>query len=281
MIHLQQISKKYDEKWILKDINQYFPEGSATAIVGHNGCGKSTLLKILSGLVVPSKGRVQYDRPITFHYVPEKFPAIPLTAEQYLLHTGVMDGLPVSQARVRIRELAEDFYVTEHLQSDMTVLSKGTLQKIGVIQAILTVPDVLLLDEPLSGQDVDSQKVFVEKINDLRSRGITLLMSCHEPELVEAITEKSYTIAQGVLVPASVAKEDRYLVLLHWAGAAEEKQRAGERLKGISEDILPYGEGYQIRLTQQACDCRLEEILAQGWKLRSLQKIQTGEKVSL
>lgn len=281
MIHLQQISKKYDEKWVLRDISQDFTAGSATAFVGHNGCGKSTLLKVLSGLVAPTQGQVRYDRPLTFHYVPEKFPTTPLTAEQYLLHMGAMDGLSASQAQERIRELAEAFYVTEHLRSNMTVLSKGTLQKIGVIQALLTIPDVLILDEPLSGQDVDSQKAFVERINDLRSKRLLLLMSCHEPELVEAVTEKAYTINQGRLVPCSVVREEKYLLLLHWAGAADGKQQALKELTGMSDEVLPRGGDYQIQLMQDVCDRCLEELLAQGWKLRGLQKIKEGKKVSL
>lgn len=169
-IQLQQISKKYEEKYVLREITQSFAEGSATAFVGHNGCGKSTLLKVLSGMIRPTRGRVQYDRPLVFHYVPEKFPVTYLTAEQYLMHMGMIDGLPRNRLAGKIRQLAEDFYMLEHLRSRMSVLSKGTLQKVGVIQALLTMPDVLLLDEPLSGQDVDAQKVFVEKINELRSR---------------------------------------------------------------------------------------------------------------
>ena len=59
VIHLQQISKKYGEKHVLREITQSFAEGSATAFVGHNGCGKGTLLKVLSGLIRPTRGRVQ------------------------------------------------------------------------------------------------------------------------------------------------------------------------------------------------------------------------------
>lgn len=274
MIHLQQISKKYGEKHVLREITQSFAEGSATAFVGHNGCGKSTLLKVLSGLIRPTQGRVQYDRPLIFHYVPEKFPVSYLTAEQYLLHMGMIDGLPKNQLAGKIRQLAEDFYMTGHLQSRMSTLSKGTLQKVGVIQALLTMPDVLLLDEPLSGQDVDAQKVFVEKVNELRGQGITLFMSCHEPELVAAITEKAYTIEQGKLLPCHVSARERYRVLLCWAGREDARQQAAAELAGIANgEVLPYGEGLQIDLTQAECDLHLGQLLAQGWRLRGLHRV--------
>jgi len=274
VIHLRQISKNYGEKQVLRAITQSFAEGSATAFVGHNGCGKSTLLKVLSGLIRPTQGTVQYNKPLIFHYVPEKFPVTYLTAEQYLLHMGMIDGLPRDRLAGEIRQLAEDFHMAGHLRSRMSTLSKGTLQKVGVMQALLTMPDVLLLDEPLSGQDVDAQKVFVEKVNELRGQGITLFMSCHEPELVEAITEKAFTIEQGELLPCHVTTQERYRVLLCWEGEEDARQQAAAKLAGISnEEALPYGEGFQIYLTQAECDHHLGWLLAQGWRLRGLHKV--------
>ena len=275
VIHLQQVSKKYGEKQVLKEITQSFTEGSATAFVGHNGCGKSTLLKVLSGLVKPSRGTVRYVRPLIFHYVPERFPMVHLTAEQYLMHMGMIDGLSRDRLSDEIQRLAGDFYMEEHLRSRMSTLSKGTLQKVGVIQALLVKPDVLLLDEPLSGQDVDAQKVFIEKINDLRGRGITLFMSCHEPELVEAVTEKAYTIEQGKLLPCMVSTQESYRVLLCWEGEEDARQQVMVDLADIFRgEILPYGSGYQIHLTQGECDRHLGRILAQGWRLRGLHKVR-------
>lgn len=274
MIHLQQVSKKYGEKQVLKDITQSFTAGSAIAFVGHNGCGKSTLLKVLSGLVRPTRGTVRYDRPLLFHYVPEKFPVTHLTAEQYLMHMGMIDGVPQARLSEELRKLAEDFHMAQHLQSRMSALSKGTLQKVGVIQALLVMPDVLLLDEPLSGQDVDAQKVFIEKVNDLRGRGITLFMSCHEPELVAAVAEKSYTIEQGKLLPCHVAVQETYRVLLRWGEQEDARQQAMAELTEIAGgEILPYGDGYQIQLPQAECDRHLGRILAQGWRLRGLYKV--------
>ena len=275
VIHLQQVSKRYGDKQVLKDITQSFAEGSATAFVGHNGCGKSTLLKVLSGLVKPSQGFVRCERPMIFHYVPEKFPVTHLTAEQYLMHMGRIDGLSRDRLSDEIQRLAGDFYMEEHLHSRMSTLSKGTLQKVGVIQALLVKPDVLLLDEPLSGQDVDAQKVFIEKINDLRGRGITLFMSCHEMELVEAVTERAYTIEQGSLLPCMVSMQERYQVLLCWEGEQDARQQAMADLADIFRgEILPYGSGYQIYLTQEECDRHLGRILARGWKLRGLHKVR-------
>lgn len=220
MIHLRQISKNYGEKQVLRNITHSFAAGSATAFVGHNGCGKSTLLKVLAGLVTPTRGEVRHDRRLVIHYVPERFPATHLTAKQYLTHMGMIDGLPRDRLAEEIRKLAGEFHMEEHLRSKMTTLSKGTLQKVGVIQALLVTPDVLLLDEPLSGQDAEAQRVFTEKVNELRGRGVTLFMSCHEPELVAAVTEKSYTIEGGQLLPCREPARETYRILLCWEGRA-------------------------------------------------------------
>ena len=71
---------------------------------------------------------------------------------------------------------------------------------------------MIVLDEPLSGQDVDSQEVFISKINGLRGKGVTVLMSCHEKKLIDAISDKVYTIEQGKLVPGMQKEEPVYTI---------------------------------------------------------------------
>ncbi len=274
MIHLRQISKNYGEKQVLRNITHSFAAGSTTAFVGHNGCGKSTLLKVLAGLVTPTRGEVRHDRRLVIHYVPERFPATHLTAKQYLTHMGMIDGLPRDRLAEEIRKLAREFHMEEHLRSKMTTLSKGTLQKVGVIQALLVTPDVLLLDEPLSGQDAEAQRVFTEKVNELRGRGVTLFMSCHEPELVAAVTEKSYTIEGGQLLPCREPARETYRILLCWEGESGARQQAQALLaETAGGKMQPYGNGYQIILPREECDRCLGMLLAQGWRLRGLHRV--------
>ena len=85
MITLDNIVKQYNKKMVLNGISMTIEQGQSIAFTGHNGCGKSTLLKIISGLVRPTSGKVEYERPFLFHYVPEHFPKMNLTAEQYLI----------------------------------------------------------------------------------------------------------------------------------------------------------------------------------------------------
>lgn len=197
IIRLENIVKKYHGKSVLDHISLSFEKGRSVAFVGHNGCGKSTLLKCIAGLIAPNEGKVVYAMPLLFHYIPEKFPPTVLTAREYLLRMGEISGLRREEVRKSIEGLSKDFFMEELLDTPMKVLSKGTLQKVGVLQALLTRPDVLLLDEPLSGQDEESQKVFMEKIDHLRSDEVTIFMACHEKNLVDAIAEDVYVIRKG------------------------------------------------------------------------------------
>lgn len=209
IIQIDKLTKKYNGIPVLNEISASFHSGQSVAFVGRNGCGKSTLLKCIAKLVEPTAGKVIYNKQLLFHYVPEKFPKLPLSARSYLVSMGAMDGLAKKDIAQRIEELANDFFMEDLLDISMKNMSKGTLQKVGVIQALLKQPDVLLLDEPLSGQDSESQKIFIEKINELRKRGVTVFLSCHEEQLVNAIAEDVYTIGHGVLESYHPEKEQK------------------------------------------------------------------------
>ena len=259
IIQLKNVSKKYDGKLVLDKIDKTFVQGQSVAFVGHNGCGKSTLLKIIAKLVTATSGEVVYNKPLLFHYIPEKFSPVSITARQYLIHMGALDGLGKEEIKDRIESLGQDFFITDLLDTAMKSLSKGTLQKVVVLQALLKTPDILLLDEPLSGQDLASQKVFINKINQLREQGVTIFMSCHERKLIEAIAEDVYTFRNGSLTEYNYKKQKLYLMIL-------------ENVKQlpIMDEMKKYGEYYSLKIDQNECDQLLPELIQKGWKLRGL-----------
>ena len=193
IITLENVTKSYHGKTVLDGVSHDFFVGESIAFAGHNGCGKSTMLKILAGLVRINNGTVNYHRKIRFSYVPEKFPGMDITMISYLRSVAQMEGVPFS----KVNKLIEEFFLEGMINTRMNHMSKGSLQKVGVIQALMAPHDVILLDEPLSGQDTKSQEVFIEKINTLRSQGVTVLMACHEKKLMDEISDRVYTINQG------------------------------------------------------------------------------------
>ena len=137
MIALEHIVKEYNKKVVLNDIHLTIEQGQSLAFTGHNGCGKSTLLKIIAGLVRPTAGMVCLEKEKLIHYVPEHFPQMRLTAKQYLIYMGKMEKIESVELEARIRGLVEEFFVANMLDIPLKYLSKGSLQKIGVIQALL------------------------------------------------------------------------------------------------------------------------------------------------
>lgn len=198
LITLVDICKKYNSTYILKDVNISIKKGESIVFVGHNGTGKSTLLKMISGLVKPTEGHIDCNpQNLLFHYIPEHFPKFNMTAQEYIEHMCRIDGLYDQQQKEHAFQLFSDFFMESMIDIPMKHLSKGSLQKVGVIQALLCQPDVLLLDEPLSGQDTDSQNVFIDKMNEFRANHTTLIMSCHENNLIRKISDTIYQIHDG------------------------------------------------------------------------------------
>lgn len=200
LIEINNISKSFGSKKILQNTSMNVKKGQSIALLGHNGCGKSTLLRILCGLTSIDSGKVNYNRKLKFNYVPENFPKMNLSARQYIRHIGLIEGVQAEELERKSNNLFQAFFVEEMIDSPMKHLSKGTLQKIGVIQALLTKPDILLLDEPLSGQDLKSQKVFISLINNLNKEGTTIVMSCHERFLVNMVSDTVYEIKDKKIV---------------------------------------------------------------------------------
>lgn len=266
IITLENLSKKYDGKIVLNNISQTFCQGQSVAFVGHNGCGKSTLLKIISKLVAPSSGKVIYGKSLLFHYIPEKFPPVPLTAREFLMRMGTISGIHKGKVKHDVEAFTKDFFMEELLDTQMNALSKGTLQKVGVIQALIKRPDILLLDEPLSGQDTESQKVFIEKINQIRNDNVTVFMSCHEKKLINAIATDAYMIKNGMLKIYEPQTIRIYTVILDDCN----------KLSPI-DGMVKYGRYFRWKVEEEMCDKMLPELLAQGWRLRGLEIDERSE----
>ena len=266
MIELEHIVKEYNKKVVLDDIHLTIGQGQSVAFIGHNGCGKSTLLKVIAGLVRPTAGTVRLEKEKLIHYVPEHFPQMRLTAKQYLTYMGKMEKMESVGLEARIRRLAEDLFVSNMLDIPMKYLSKGSLQKIGVIQALLKEPDILLLDEPLSGQDVMSQQVFIQKIWELQKHNVTILMSCHEPYLVDAIADTVYQFADGKIVLAnhkSAGGTQWYTMLFVRTKNADIPEKWKGHLQFTEQ-------GCTLRAAENECNRAIIEMIEAGWNLRGM-----------
>ena len=245
-IEITNLKKSFGKNIILQDINLTISKGQSIALVGHNGCGKSTLLKILCGLTTYQKGKLEYTQKLKFNYVPENFPKMAITAREYINSIGLIEGLSKEYVDKRSDELFHAFFMEEMVDNSIKNLSKGTMQKVSVIQAVLSKPDILLLDEPLSGQDVGSQKVFIDLINHMNENGTTIVMSCHEDFLINAVAKIVYEIKNK-----NIYKSDK------------------KEIKDRSYDVMIFRKKQEIVEAKQTT--RLDEIKVDETRLDDIQ----------
>ena len=269
MIELKDISKTYYGKVIFEDVNLKIKEGEVTAFVGHNGSGKSTMLKAISGLVRIDRGEIIYDRNYRFFYVPEKFPVINLSAIDFLNHMAEIDGIYSKNERMeRIHALAKDFYMENMLDKPIKNLSKGTLQKIGVIQALMSDPEVLVLDEPLSGQDIDSQEVFIKKIENLKKQGKIILLAAHEPELIRALADRVYSIHGCKISPYENVPQTAYVI---WMSEDTSLAHAPEMKKTEH--------GYYLISDERMLSHEINRLQKEGWHIGKVYEVNKHDEI--
>ena len=214
IITLERVSKSYGNNSVIDSVSHGFHRGESVAFVGHNGCGKSTMLKILAGLVRINQGKVTYSEKVRFSYVPEKITGLDVTMNCYLKSIAKMEGVSFG----KVKQLIKDFFLDDMVDIRMKNMSKGSLQKVGVIQALMAPHEIMLLDEPLSGQDAQSQEVFISKMNELKEQGITIFISCHEKKLIDELSDKVYTIEHGKLKDVKEIQESMFRIYVRKNG---------------------------------------------------------------
>jgi len=196
IIELRNVSKSfYKEHIVLDKISIKLYKNQCIAILGGNGSGKSTMLKVIAGLIPCSSGEIIYAKESKIGYAPEKFPRLKFTAEKYLYAMGRIQKLPKSELKQNINDLLHQFNLNENY--NITYFSKGMLQKVNLLQAVLGNPSVLIIDEPLSGLDASSRKELIAMLQTFKAQGITIIMSCHENSLLEEIADRIIVIKDG------------------------------------------------------------------------------------
>ncbi|MBC3804027.1 ATP-binding cassette domain-containing protein [Acetobacterium fimetarium] len=268
IISLNNVSKRFGRSVILDHVNLDIKKGDSIALLGHNGSGKSTLLRMICGLTAVTSGKIE-SAALKFNYVPEHFPKLDLTAREFIDALGLIEGLPAATVGAKIRELFHAFYMDEMIDVPVKHLSKGTIQKVAVIQALLQKPDVLLLDEPLSGQDSQSQKTFIKRIKDLNNQGVTVIMSCHEQHLVNQLSHCAYEIIEKNLFPANLAslKEVEYDVMVF---DADPDKNIDSAIMAAIEQLNDFGSRLELIVRSDNSDAVLKQMLKDDFKLRSM-----------
>ncbi|MDQ6621988.1 MAG: ABC transporter ATP-binding protein [Verrucomicrobiota bacterium] len=193
----------------LHDLNLRVEPGEVYGLLGPNGSGKSTTLKIILGLVAPTRGRAEiFGRGSdevasreSVGFLPESpyFPKY-LTAAETLRFFGKLAGLSGKKLENRIDEMLATVGLTSDRDRRLAGFSKGMLQRIGLAQALIHEPRLVVLDEPTAGVDPAGSSDIRDLILDLKKRGVTVLLSSHLLGQVQEICDRVGILAGGVLV---------------------------------------------------------------------------------
>lgn len=191
---------KRGQKAYLKDVTFSLPQGKLMGLIGHNGAGKSTLLKVILGLLKPASGKVEVlgqapgSQPLSVGYLPENVSFYNhMTMREHLDYFSGLKHV-VSD---RVDELAEQLGLTEVIGQKLGQCSKGQRQRLGLAQALLTRPKLLILDEPTVGLDPEASLLMYRELSALRDDGCAVIVCTHELALVESYLDVALVMAHG------------------------------------------------------------------------------------
>jgi zinc transport system ATP-binding protein len=209
---MQQASVVQGGQRLLHDISLELQAGEIVTVIGPNGAGKSTLVKLVSGLLKPTTGSVTHQPKLRIGYMPQKLTfdaSLPLTVQRFLSLAN-RDERQVQQA-------TEHLSISHLSRKSVHVLSGGELQRVLLARALLRRPQLLVLDEPAQGVDVNGQAELYGLISRLRDElGCGVLMVSHDLHLVMAETDSVVCLNQHICChgqPAKVSADPAYLRL--------------------------------------------------------------------
>lgn len=200
------VAFRYHRKgpWVFRDVTVSLPQGRVTEVTGRNGAGKSTLLRVIAGLRRPRMGVVT-GRPGRVGYAPERFPVDqPFTVRGYLGRMAAIRGVSGDT----VGTWAERLRLEHLLDVRLPELSKGSAQKVGLAQALMDDPGLLILDEPFAGLDAATRDALPDLISEFAKAGATVVVSDHQ-RCIEALPGiDRLRVADGAVTHVSSQKTD-------------------------------------------------------------------------
>lgn len=285
IIKAEQLSHRYTAQWAIRDIDFEIPVKGIYGLLGSNGSGKSTMMNILCGVLKPTKGDVFINGinirtdAITakslMGFLPQKPPLhIDLTVDEYLTHCAGLRLIPRKEQTHAVNKVLDQCGITHFRKRLIRNLSGGYQQRVGIAQAIIHNPELVVLDEPTNGLD-PNQIVEIRNLVKEIAQERTVILSTHMLSEVQAACNYILMLAEGrVVFSGSVDEFDRYaapgtivLTMLEPKGAEGLKQ-----LPNVV-DVESLGAA-RYRVKVDSVDDMLETIIGQsvhnGWRLKEI-----------
>ena len=244
-IGLTRVSKRYGDLPAVSDVSLAVEHGEIFGFLGPNGAGKSTIVKMILGLTYPTAGEIEVlGQPAgslaaraDVGYLPETFRFHEwLTATELLHFHARLARVPGDVRTERVRELLELVGLKDRTGDRLSTFSKGMMQRVGLAQALVGEPRLVILDEPTSALDPIGRRDVRDRIRELGQRGVTVFLNSHLLSEVEQVCDRVAIIDRGVVV--AEGKLDELL------SAQEIEVRAGEGAEAAARAVL---EGSEVR----------------------------------
>jgi ABC-2 type transport system ATP-binding protein len=217
MLELQQLTRRYGDHVAVDAASFTVPQGQMVGFVGGNGAGKTTTMRMIMGVLAPTSGEVLWDgQPVTradrsrFGYMPEERGLYPKQQVlDQLTYLGQLHGMSRSAARDRAADLLTRFGLGERFRSKLEELSLGNQQRAQIIASVLGDPKLLVLDEPFSGLDPAAVDQMSELLREHTVRGVPVLFSSHQLELVDRLCDAIVVLHEGKVVARGTSEQLR------------------------------------------------------------------------
>ena len=247
-IEVSKIAKSFGDVHAVVDVSFEVKRGEIFGLLGPNGAGKTTAIRILLDIFKPDRGEVSIlggpmseEKKDLIGYMPEErglYQDIPL--ERCLLYLASLKGVPDQEVRGTLDEYLERFDLAEHKSKKVKELSKGMQQKAQIINTLLHQPELVIIDEPFTALDPLNLELVKDVMEELRARGVTIIMSTHQMQQVEELCDRILLINDGVNLLYGELDEIRR----RFSGHAVLVRAEGElpELAGVKESSVQNGD---------------------------------------
>ena len=301
MINIKNLTKKYGGFTAVDDLSFNINKGEIVGLLGPNGAGKTTTMKIITCFMPATEGQVKIAgldvnkdtlkiRKL-IGYLPENAPLYPeLNVLEYLKYIAEIRGIPLSQRKDAIEKVIDQCGLKSKIRNEISELSKGYKQRVGLAQALIHDPEILVLDEPTNGLD-PNQIIEIRELIKKKKKKKTIILSSHILSEVEATSDRVLIINNGKIVASGTPEELRdqstgkAVIHVQVEGTPKTEVIAKlEKLKGVKKITGKQGErrGVQALTVEAEADTDLRKplvhhILKSGYELLEM----TREEVSL
>lgn len=263
MIEIKNLHRAYDNFVAVDNVSFSIEKGEIVGLLGHNGAGKTTIMKMISGYLEPGSGQIKIDDlDIAEHrtevqqrlgYLPEVLPVYPeMSVADYLDYAARLKGLDGHEATTEISRVIRATDISSKLIAPISTLSRGYKQRVGVAQAILGKPRLLILDEPTNGLDPTQTHQMRDLIRQI-ARDATVILSTHIMQEVDALCDRVLIMRSGELALDSKLQDLRISNRI-WISSDIDERGATQLLKPIAgvTGVRLIDASYQVTFEPQA-----------------------------